>query len=352
MLLTTIMKVYKKDFKVLFFDLCPESLDDLWALSLVIVPGDFVGMTSTRRFRVEGSDSSEKKQVFVELLVERVKLDLGLKLLKVLGVIKSGRPEEYVNIGEHHSFDLGLDCRFTLRKESLLDVQKQLLLKSIDAKRHKIFLVVLDDDFATIARVDNTNYSVIAEIKSRTSGKRETSLRKTSREDYFTSILQILQNEGFDLVVVGGPGFEKEYFEKFIDEKVTDKETRKKFVFVQANSVGASGIKDIIKGGILAKVISGFALERDIELIDEFMLALAKDRPITYGFQQVKDAFATNSLKQIILTDNFLRENFETAKQFLFSLEHKRIEYHILSSVGEAGKTLDSFGGIGAFLYY
>ncbi len=347
------MKVYKKNFKELFFELGIESLDDLWVLSLFINEGDVVGSQTTRRFRAQDSDESEKKKVFINLEVKNCKLDLDLQVIKIIGVIISGSPAEFVNVGEHHSFDLTIGDSLKINKKVLLDLQKKLLTKSLESKsRSKIFLIVLDDDSAIIARLNENKYTTVADIPFKGSGKRDSSQRVSNRTFYFDSILKVLESEDYDNIIVGGPGFEKENLQKYIADKITDAKKKSKFIFTQIASPGISGIKELIKGGALKKILSGLSVQRDSELLDEFMLDLAKDKPVTYGLSQIKDALNRNALKSVIISDKFFKDDFNNIKNLLLSLENNKIEYHIVASDSEPGRILDNMTGIAAFLYY
>lgn len=347
------MKVYKKNFKELFFELGIESLDDLWVLSLFINEGDSVGSLTTRRFRAQDSDESEKKKVFINLEVKNCKLDLDLQVIKIIGVIVSGSPVEFVNVGEHHSFDLTIGDSLKINKKILLDLQKKLLTKSLESKsQSKIFLIVLDDDSALIARLNENKYTTIAEILFKGSGKRDSSQRGSNRISYFDSILKVLESEDYDNIIVGGPGFEKENLQKYIAEKITDPKKKSKFIFTQVSSPGISGIKEMIKGGVLRKIISDLSVQKDSDLIDEFMTDLSKDKPVTYGLTQIKEALNRNALKSVMISDKLFKDDFNNIKSLLLGLEDKKIEYHIVASDSEPGRILDNMTGIAAFLYY
>jgi len=347
------MKVYKKNFKDMFFELGIENIDDLWVLSLFISEGDKVSCKTTRRFRVQDSDDSEKKQVFITLEVKKTKLYLDLQYLKIIGIIESGYPTQYINVGEHHSFDLSIGDEINITKTTLLEIQKKILDRSIQKRLNtKVFLLVLDDDSCVIASLTESQYVVITEIPFKGSGKRDPNLKDSSRQNYFESILKVLSNYESDKIIVGGPGFEKEYFQKYLQQKIHDKNFLSKFFFTQVSSPGISGIKELVKGGSLKKIFSDLYVQKDSELIDEFLLCLSKDKPVTYGLTQIKDALDHGKLKKVLISDKFFHENFSEIKNLLLNLEDNKIEYHIINSETEPGKILDNMSGIAAFLYY
>jgi protein pelota len=347
------MKVYKKDFKELFFDLGIESLDDLWTLSIFLNPEDVLGAKTTRRFRIGDSENSEKKQVFIQISLEKYTLDFDMGILKAIGVITNGFPEEFVNVGEHHSFDLQIGDRISIKKSIFLEFHKNLLTKSLESQNRKnVLFLILDDDSALVAKMNNSQYSIVTELPFKGSGKRDSSQRIQNRKSYFDNILLTLSSMVYDAIVVGGPGFEKENFQKYLDEKNLDPKIKSKFVFTNIASPGISGIRELLKGGTLNKILEHFNLQKDEEIVDEFLKDLSKDKAITYGYNFIKEADDKNNLKLVLLTDEFLKENFQTLKHFLLNLDNKKIEYRIISSKSEPGNILDNMSGIVAFLYY
>jgi protein pelota len=347
------MNIYKKDFKDLFFDFGIESLDDLWLLSIFVNPEDVLGAKTTRRFRIGDSENSEKKQVFIQIVLEKYTLDFEMGILKVIGVITNGFPEEFVNVGEHHSFDLQIGDRISIKKTILLEFHKNLLKKALENETKKnILFLILDDDSALIAKLNNSQYSVITEIPFKGSGKRDSSQRSQNRKNYFENILLSLNNLEYDSIIVGGPGFEKENFQKYLDEKNLNSKIKSKFIFTNISSPGISGIRELLKGGTLNKILENFSLQKDEELVEDFLKELSKDKAVTYSYNFVKTANEKNNLKLVLLTDNFLKENFTELKNFLLDLDFKKIEYRIISSKSEPGNILDNMSGIVAFLYY
>lgn len=345
------MKIYKKNFKDLFFELGIDNLDDLWVLSLFISKGDKLGSKTTRRFRVQDSEDSEKKKVFIVLNVDNIKLDLDMQILKIIGTIESGSPQKYVNVGEHHSFDLRIGDKISITKTNLLDLQKKILNKAEQAKQNPdVCLVVLDDDSCVIASLNESRYNIIAEIPFKGSGKRVPKTKETSRKRYFDSILKVITTKKINKVIVGGPGFEKVNLQKYIYNSYPN--LKKIFTFTQVSSPGVSGIRELINGGAVKTILSDLNVQKDFKLINEFLLNISKDKPVTYGLEQIKDALERNALKLVLISDKFFHDNFSEIKTLLLELENKKIEYHIMSSENEPGKMLDNMSGIAAFLYF
>jgi len=341
------MRIYKLDKKNNFIELEPETLDDLWTLNIVLSEQDLIGSKSTRRFRVEGSKDSEKKTVFVNINLEKKVLDMQKGCLKVSGIIVSGSPEEYVDLNSYHSVEIMLGTKIAITKQRLLSYEIKLLEKSKkNALLPKIYLVVVDDDSSLIAKVNVRQYDLVAEIKSGKAGKRLDSAEY--RNKYFSEVYETLAKQEKDLVIIAGPGFEKEYFKTFLSSK----SDAKKFRFTHVNTTGITGLNELLKGGNLNEVLDEFRLQKDTELINNLFKEIARDGAICYGAKEVEAASASGALKELIVTDKYFMENYNKTRELLSELEANSSEHHIIASNTEAGKLLDNIGGIAGFLYY
>ncbi len=341
------MRVYKLDKKHNFIELEPETLDDLWILNLIISESDLVGGKSTRRFRIEGSKDSEKKTIFVKISIEKKELDLSNQMLKLTGIIKFGTPEDYVDLNSHQSLEITLGTKISIEKIQILEYECDLLEKAKgNLLAPKIILLVLDDDVSIIAKVNVRKFDILAEIKSGKSGKMLES--NSYRGKYFTEIYEALQRYEKEIVVVAGPGFEKDYFKEFISTK----QDIKKFKFTHINSSGLSGLNELLKGGTIKELLSEFVLQKDDELMNNFMIAVAKGNKVSYGYTQVLLDLDKAIIKEIMVTDDFFMKNYNNIRELFFKIDKLKIPSHIIVSESDAGKQLDSLGGIAAFLYY
>jgi len=341
------MKILKIDRKTNFFEVEPETLDDLWVLNLVLANGDLIGSKTTRRFRVDGSKESEKKTVYIKIKLEKKQLDLQNSILKITGIIVDGSPIEYVDLNQHHSIEISFDVRIKTEKQKLLDYEINLLE---NAKKNsllpKVLMLVLDDESSLIARVNVRKFDVVAEIYSGKAGKRLNSMEY--RNKYFKDIYNALQATNYDLIVVAGPGFEKEYFKEFLSSK----QGFKKFQFTHINSTGMSGLNELLNGGNVKNTLEQFKIQHDYELIQELFKQIAKDGLANYGEKEVVAALLKNTVKEFFVTDTKFMSDYEKIRNIFIDLEKNKIKYHIITSDTDAGKQLDSLGGIACFLYY
>ncbi|MFX1474839.1 MAG: mRNA surveillance protein Pelota, partial [Promethearchaeota archaeon] len=103
------MKIVTRKLKKGLIVVVPESLDDLWHLYNIILPGDQIAARTVRRVRrdSEGSrpDRGERRRMFIRLEVEEVSLHKYSNRLRVKGRIIEG-PEEFVSLGTYHTINV------------------------------------------------------------------------------------------------------------------------------------------------------------------------------------------------------------------------------------------------------
>lgn len=86
------MKILMQNLKHGAVKLQPENNDDLWYLSTIIDPGDYIKGKTVRKIKLGREDARKtqisKKTVFLKLRVE--KIDFKADILRLSGVIAEG----------------------------------------------------------------------------------------------------------------------------------------------------------------------------------------------------------------------------------------------------------------------
>ena len=163
-------------------------------------------------------------------------------------------------------------------------------------------------------------------------------------------MLERINELGAEKIVVAGPGFAKEHLQKLIEEKGP---VKGQFFYGATNSVGITGLQELLKGNALAKVMQNMQLVKETKLIEEVFAELGKDSGLLeYGLEKIKEAIEVGAVKQLIVTDELLLEKREEIEQLMQKTEQMRGEIHLVSAEHEAGKKLTGLGGIVAFLRY
>ncbi|MBU1973977.1 MAG: hypothetical protein KKH52_01115, partial [Nanoarchaeota archaeon] len=144
------MDLIKSDFKKGLVKLKVSELDDLWYLSQLIDPGDFVKGKTTRKIKIGDSENAKttKKTLTLKIEAETINFSESGTSLRINGLVKEG-PED-VPRDSHHTISLDEASEFTLEKVNWLSYQKQKLKEATEKKYHYL-LCLFDREEALFA---------------------------------------------------------------------------------------------------------------------------------------------------------------------------------------------------------
>ncbi|HTX61854.1 MAG TPA: mRNA surveillance protein pelota, partial [Methanobacterium sp.] len=170
------MRIVHQDTKQGTIELLPETLDDLWHLSHLIEPGDFLSSRTTRRIQdTTGerlrSDRGIKKTFFIGIRVGSIKFHRYTGKLRATGVIEKG-PEDLVPLGSHHTLDLKLQTPVKIQKENWSRWHLKRIKDSVKASKiPKALVVVIEDDNADLGILRQYGVEYYGPIIGGVSGK-------------------------------------------------------------------------------------------------------------------------------------------------------------------------------------
>ncbi|MBI4399717.1 mRNA surveillance protein pelota [Candidatus Micrarchaeota archaeon] len=325
-----------------------ENNEDLWHLDKIIEPNDLIKSSSFRRFKTDEGESGEKKQVNLDLIAEKIEFAKHANKLRITGIIKSGSPEEYVQIGSYHTIDVELHKPFVVIKQWRDFQLKRLKEAEKETKKPKLGIVVLDDEKAIFSKVTPKGIDVEFEIYSHAS-KKDKSYEDKVRL-YYLELTKKLESLELYKVVVAGPGFTKDNLKKFIQDRYPD--ILPKLVFERCNSAEVNGIHELIKSGIAERLIGEIRVEQEAHALERFLEQLSKDRGlVAYGIPQVKEAVNYGAIEELYIADDLIRQNKEL-DDLLQKADKQKSKVLIFSVENNAGKQLMSFKGIAAILKF
>ena len=87
----------------------------------------------------------------MKLKVESVEFSENANKLRITGVIVSGHPEEFVQVGEHHTLDVDEGSGIEVEKEFNLYEKK--MLQESKKQSKKLFIVLIDESEARVYEV-------------------------------------------------------------------------------------------------------------------------------------------------------------------------------------------------------
>jgi protein pelota len=343
------MRILKVDKKTCLISLVPEIPDDLWHLERVIEKGDLVSGATDRKIKPkEQGEKSLRVKLFLEIEVEKLDFHRETGNLRVTGIIKSGKPADLIEMGSSHSIEIDLGKNIKIKKKELKKFQIERLEKASAAtKKGKVLLVVLDDERADLALLKEFEMQKKGTIRSGKSGKRFESESKIGT--YFKEIFDRAKELKAEKIVFAGPGFTKDSLKKWLD----DKGEKGQFYFAATNSIGVTGLNELLKGSALDKITSEMQLVKETKLVENIFAEVGKNSGLVeYGVEQVLDAVNKGAVQQLLVADKTLLENRESVEELMDKTEKMGGEVHLVSAEHEAGEKLASIGGIAALLRF
>lgn len=341
------MRIIKIDQKNSEIKAVPTNMDDLWHLEKIIEKGDVaVGKTDRKIKPKKEGEKAERKTMFVEILVERAHFQEFSENLKINGIIIAGKPEEFVELKSHQSLDIKPGDLVTIRKKSLKKWHIERLLGAEKASASSSLLVALmDDEECELAFVNQFSLNIKAKILSKKQGK----MFKEEKSPYFEEVLAKILDLKPKKVLVAGPGFTRENFRKFAEDKKIKNAPK---IFTEStNSVGETGFRELLAGGKIATLEKELQIANETRLIEEFLEKLSKGIA-EYGPEKVEEMLKIGAAEKMLVSEKYLLENREKCEALMDLAEKNGSEVHIISSKNPNEKQIHGFGGIVATLRY
>ena len=351
-----IMRIIHQDAKRGIIELFPETLDDLWHLSHLIEPGDLVSSKTTRRIQdTTGerlrSDRGIKKTFFMGIRVESINFHKYTGKLRAKGIIETG-PEDLVSFGSHHTIDLKLNNSVRIEKERWSKWHRKRIKEAIDAsKLPRALVVVIEDDVADMGILRQYGVEYYGPIIGGVSGKRIVQKnRQQIINNFYDEIARTINNfEGIEGIVIAGPGFGKNDFFQFINDKYPDLANISRLENTGAG--GRTGIHEVLQKGILEEMATEGRIAHEIRMMARVLEEIGKtSNMVVYGKKEVKSAAEAGAIEDLLIIDELLRER--DVEKIMDMTENLGGKVMVLSSEHDGGKQLNALGGLAALLRY
>ena len=345
------MKLIFKDLKHGEIKLIPQNLDDIWHLYNLIDEGDILRSLTYRSVEQKDdkirSKKSEKKRVKLGIEVKEVEFHEFSDRLRIHGIIKEG-PQD---LGSFHTINISADKmdKISIIKQEWKHYHLKRIEEAIKTQNQDILTFIsLDEEIATIAVLRQSGIQLIAEIKSNRSGKMFES--EDQNNEYYGNILTIIKtnkSEKSPLIIVG-PGFVKEHFLKFLNEKYKEKNFQ--IIIHGTGNPGLNGIHEAIKSGIIDRVTKENRVAYETKMIEKLFEEIKKDGLVAYGEDKVYNCLKNGAVDRFLITDSMVRT--KKGEEMLFISKQNNSDFTIINTINEAGKKLEAIGGFAAFLRY
>ncbi|MDY6776767.1 MAG: mRNA surveillance protein pelota [Candidatus Nanohaloarchaea archaeon] len=329
------MKILGQDRKEGYMKLEVESDSDLWHLRHVVEEGDVL-KAEDRRTTIEGG---EKKYSTLKLEVEKTSYEGGR--LRATGEITEA-PED-VQRG-YHTFNIEKGFTFEIWKDDWKEHQLERVRKASETEDYEVVVCMIDSEGANFSLVTETGIKDLSEVESGISGKMYPEDR--SEEEFYGDVISVLKEyRDADRIIVAGPGFEKEN----LVDRIEEDELKDNVVTEDASTTGRAGVQEVLKRGAVKRVLEESRVSEEVEAVEDFLEVLnTEDEKAVYGLERVREAADVGAVARLLVTDPMLRDNEDLVEE----VERKNGEVQIVHTDHDAGKKLDSLGGVAAVLRY
>ncbi len=358
------MKIVARKLEKGIIVVVPESMDDLWHLYNIILPGDQIAARTVRRVRrdTEGSrpDKGERRKMFIRLGVEEVSLHKYSNRLRVKGRILSG-PGDFVSLGTYHTINVEPGLKIEILKEHWPRSLLNRLKEAAKQKGQRVIVIAIEEGCATIGIVDDSGVDIHLTLQGNAMGKY--GKYQNSPEmlgQLFGAIvlhLRELLNQFPDVIkiIVVGPGFTKDKFGDFLQQRIP--EIKNKILLDHVSNGTTAGVYEALQRGIVERVASEIRLSREIKLIDELLRHLGKGSgKAAYGWDEIIRAIQFGAVETLLILDKTLREappeKRKTLEDLMREVEKQAGSIEIFSTEHQAGRQLAGFGGIAGILRF
>ncbi|AEH06189.1 mRNA surveillance protein pelota [Methanothermococcus okinawensis] len=345
------MKIIKEIPEKNIIKVMPENLDDLWHLYNIIEKNSAVSAMTERRVEDKGdklrADRGAKKRVYLGIKAEKINFHEDTNRLRVSGKIIYG-PDD-IPLGSYHTIDIEPYTEVSIQKNWKRWDLERLKDAENSAKKPKVVIVIMDELEANIYLVREYGAKEVAHIKSSLSKRLNYKQQEQEKLSYYNEIANaISQYEG--KILVAGPGFGKNNFQKYLSEKYND--IYQRTIFESTNHTGRLGLNEVLKSGIIDRIYGEARLSKETQLVNKLLEEISKRGLAVYGFDDVKNALNYSAIETLLITDEFLRKNRKKMENIVNSVENIGGKTVIISTEHDAGKQLKGLGGIGAILRF
>src|SRR2546429_3049479 len=270
------MRVLHRDPKTGEIKMRVENPDDLWHLHNLLLPGDLVRASTTRREEVKSDkvrpERGEKVRVTLTIRVEGVEFQAFSDRLRITGVIVEG-PQD---LGRHHTLNVGVEDVLSIIKTWKVHELRRIDEAVAAAQKPLVAFLALDDEEALVTQLRQYGVRELASIRAPGHGQMFPS--GDARSVYFDEILAKLRMmEIGEALVLVGPGFTRDAFLEYV--KAREPALASKVHTHGTAHPGMQGIQEALKAGVGAKGFGDSRAGYETRLVAALLQAIATDLP-------------------------------------------------------------------------
>ena len=316
------MKILNSNFKKGGAKVKIETLDDLWYLSQVIDVGDTVKGKTLRKIKVGSAEKEAvRKNVFIELKVEKVEFSKTTSRLRILGTIIEG-PED-VQKGSYHTFNVEEDTIITISKEEWPAYQIKQLKDAAQASTLKILICVFDREDAHFALMTRAGYELLTHIHGDVAKK---AVDEHVKPTFYSHIIKQVEEYDkrfkLDKIILASPAFWKEELLKVLQNQ----DLKSKIIQATCSSADESAISEVLKRGEVQKALKQEQVSEEMVLVEKVLAEISKQGNAAYGMKEVEEAVTAGAVQDLLVTDALImklreEDKFEKLDKLISGLE-------------------------------
>jgi protein pelota len=345
------MRILQESLKDNFLKLRVDNLDDLWIMSKILDMNDILSGDTSRITKKSDEQEGKRKKVFLKIIVEKIDFEKHVDVLRVMGTITESANTDITN-GSYHTFSISPNDTIGITKEfkkwQIDRIKESVATTSLP----KVLLCAADYGEAYIAVLHEFGLKEVTDINRTISGKKKENLKvhEKDKDDFLIELAKALENvsenQKLNNIIIGSMGFFSENFDKALEKFPS---LRKKITFVKISSTGKSGVNEIIKRGAVESVVKGSRVNQETEIIERFLVEVAREGLAAYGIEDVKEALGYGAVDVLLVPDIFIKDYKEHGKydeldELMQNAEKQGARVMMISSEHEAGEQLSKMG--------
>lgn len=350
------MKLIHRNLKEGKIKLKPETLDDLWYLKNIIIPGDLISGRSYRRIRDEEklrADKGIRVPISVDIRAESIEFHPYIMRLRITGKIERG-PEDIISLGSYQTVEVQPNDVIAVTKAEWKGWEIERLREAEQAAKTPLVLIVsVEEGEAEFALVRRYGLDFPVRVTTPVSGKRIEKDYENSLKEFYADVAdkisEALKKEEVKAVIINGPGFTKENLLAFLKDKYPK---IAEICYLESTGAGGrAGVQEVLKRGAVDRIIENNRVSLETNLVERLFEEIGKNKLAAYGLEEVKKALECGAVQKLLISDAFLRSN-SASDELIEKTKKIKGEAIIISTEHEAGERLQAIGGIAALLRF
>lgn len=338
------MRILKKRLKEGTVKLKIEGPEDLWHLQKILEAGDIITGKTKRKTTIKRQqeiDYGERKPVILSIELEKFSYHKETSRLRLAGRIVSG-PED-IQLSSHHTMDAKAGVALQIRKQWKRHQLER--LEKARTKGQRILICLIDREEADFAGYSDEGLEMLASISfKKVSREKE---QEESKSAFYRQVSEYLQQkEGYSMLIIAGPGFERENFLEYLKENRNP--LASKALMEHSSYIGISGAKEVIKKSA-NRILRTTRIAMETDLVENLLKEIARpEGKAVYGEKETRKAIEYGAVEILLISE----EKMMDYKELIDAAEKISSRIVFISSDHESGEKLLHLGGIAGMLRF